>query len=73
MRLRVLLNPLTPPSWRLEVIREILCFVRDLPLWNSIMLTVYATRPWYAIVYSVIQTSPFPRIRFTSKPEGLPG
>jgi len=29
------------------------------------MLTVYAERPWYVIVYSVIQRFPFPRIRLT--------
>ena len=39
----------------------------------TIMLTVYAGRPWYVIVYSVIQRSPFPRIRLTLKPDGLPG
>ena len=37
------------------------------------MLTVYAGRPWYVIVYSVIQRFPFPSIRLTLKPDGLPG
>lgn len=37
------------------------------------MLTVYAARSWYVMVYSVIQSSPFPRIRLTWKPDGLPG
>jgi hypothetical protein len=37
------------------------------------MLTVYAARSWYVMVYSVIYRSPFPRIRLTSKPDGLPG
>jgi hypothetical protein len=67
------LNPLAPPSRRLEGIREILCLVHDLAVADSIILTVYAGRPWYVIVYSVIQRSPFPRIRLTLKPDGLPG
>ena len=37
------------------------------------MLTVNAGRPWYVIVYSVTQRSPFPVIRLTSKPDGFPG
>ena len=37
------------------------------------MLTVYAIRSWYVMVYSVIQRSPLPRMRLTWKPDGLPG
>ena len=37
------------------------------------MLTVYAGRPWYVIVYSVTHRSSRPSIRLTLNPEGFPG
>src|SRR5208337_1839450 len=70
---RDLLNPLAPPGGRLEGIREILCLAHDLSVAELHNTHCVCWRPWYVIVYSVIQRSPFPRIRLTLKPDGLPG
>ena len=56
---RDLLNPLPPPGQRLEGIPKYCVSWTTLPLRNSIILTVYASRPWYVIVYSVIQDPRF--------------
>ena len=59
------LNPLAPPGGRLEGIGEILCLVHDLAVAELHNTHCVCWSPWYVIVYSVIQISPFPRIRLT--------
>src|SRR5262249_30267688 len=68
-----LLAPFPPPPLLLEGTRELLCLVHELAVaefdnahcvcWSSLVRDCY----------SVIQRSPFPRIRLTLKPDGFPG